>query len=256
MLFRSRDLAYLRATGLVPNYDPALQLSATAVSDMQTRYNKSSRGLMGNTLVTPAMPEVGGRGDIGPIPQWDTFALLTNNPAALTLSTEVDDSSAVWPIHVVDQNTGRPISITTYPLANTAPTVFGRTNNPIPCWKEDCKIEYPKKHIPYLPDTSHQPGMNYVPYLLTGDPYYLSEMTFWNNYNCLSMNPGYRYGSKCIFISYHGHGEIRRDAWDLRTLGYLSSILPSDSRYLTFMKSEIADNLASLQKWIANPVVT
>ncbi len=253
--YAKRDLAYLRATGLVPNYDPALQLSATAVSDEQTRYNKSSRGLMGNTLVTASMPEVGGRGDIGPIPQWDTFALLTNNPAALTLSTEVDDSSAVWPIHVVDQNTGRPISITTYPLVNTIPTVFGRTNNPILCWKNNCTIVYPKRDIPYDPDSAHQPGMNYVPYLLTGDPYYLGEMIFWNNYNCLNMSPAYRHDSKCIFISDHGHNEIRGEAWDLRTLGYLTSILPSNSYYLTFTKSVIANNLASFKQWIANPII-
>ncbi len=39
-------------------------------------------------------------------------------------------------------------------------------------------------------DLAHQPAFTYVPYLITGDWYYLEEMYAWSGFNRRSPNPG------------------------------------------------------------------
>jgi hypothetical protein len=242
-----RNLAYLRSTGAVPNYNPDLKLAANALSLAQKRYDKSPRGLMGNTLVTPYMHQTGGRPDIGPLPRWDTYALLTNNPLALQIAREVDDSSAVWPIHLRSKINGRPFSPERYPNAMTRSRRV--SGNPIPCWQNNCKIRYPKTHIPLTPNIAHEPGMDYVPYLLTADPYYLEELEFWNSWNALERNPVYRHGSKVVFLGVHG--QARGEAWQLRTLSDLLFVLPTNSPEYKYWHSVLDYNrVAVTQDWI------
>lgn len=236
----TRNLAYLRETGAVPNFSPTLRVSSSLLEHFQSLYEKSPHGLMGHTLVTPYMPQTGGRGDIGPLPQWDIFALLTNNPLALKIAREVDDSSAVWPIHLRSRKTLEPLSIAQYPMASTLSVALGMHGNPIPCWADNCRNPYPKTGIPLAPDVAHEPAMNYVPYLLTADPYYLSELEFWNNWNALSLNPGYRKGDKVIFLS--AYPQTRAMAWQLRSLAYLSFVLPRHSEAHEFWSGVLANN--------------
>lgn len=246
-----RNLAYLRSTGAVPNYDPALHISSATLRKLRAEYDKSPHGLMGHTILMPEMNATGGRPDIGPLPKWDIFPLLTNNPLALRLSLDIDDSSAVWPIHLRDKKTRRPLSTSEYPKATILEPILAKQlpGNPIPCWQHNCKAVYPKKHIPLRAQAAHEPGINYVPYLLTGDPYYLEEMQFWNNWNNLVRNPGYREGGKDIFLS--GHYEVRAMAWHLRTLGFLEFVLNNGAPEKKHLEATIRNNLqVLLTKWV------
>jgi hypothetical protein len=242
-----RNLSYLRSTGAVPNFNPELKLAANVLNQTQKRYDKSPRGLMGHTLVTRNMHQTGGRPDIGPIPRWDTFALLTNNPLALKIAREVDDSSAVWPVHLRSTANGKPLSTEQFPKATVS--ARGRAGNPIPCWDNNCKTRYPKTHIPVRPNIAHEPAMDYVPYLLTADPYYLEELEFWNSWNALARNPAYRDGSKVIFLN--THGQTRGMAWQLRTLSYVLFVLPEHSPEYTYWRSVLQANRDTvIQNWI------
>jgi hypothetical protein len=181
---------------------------------------------------------------------------------ALQLSRNVDDSSAVWPIHLRSRQTGAPLSIARYPQASTLAVALGNNveGNPIPCWKHNCRDTYPNTETPLKPDVAHEPALNYVPYLLTADPFFLEELRFWNNWNALSLNPGYRSGSKVIFLS--GYQQVRAMAWQLRTLGYLAAILPEQSTEKRFWDHVIQTNLNVVKsKWISSnhwpePVIT
>lgn len=246
-----RNLAYLRSTGAVPYYDPTLKVSAQALGALQKRYAASPHGLMGHTLVTPYMPQTGGRIDIGPLPVWNAFAVLTNDPVAVRLSEDIADSSAVWPIHLRDEATGRPLSLIEYPMASTLPRaiVSHLKTNPIPCWLQNCRDMYPKTGSPLTPDPAHEPALNYVPYLLTADPFYYSELDFWNNWNALALNPGYRQKSKVEFLQ--GIEQIRAMAWQLRTLAYLDFVTPRNAYNKPFLTAVLANNLEVVKtKWM------
>lgn len=242
-----RNLAYLRSTGAIPNYNPKLTLAANAVRIVEARYARSPRGLMGNTVVDAHMADTGGRPDIGPIPRWDALALLTNDPRALNIARAVDDSSAPWPVHLRSTITGKPLSPQRYPQAMLQNRFIA--GNPVPCWKHNCRIRYPKMGIPLLPNVAHEPAMNYVPYLLTADPFYLEELEFWNDWNALSLNAGYRDGSKVIFLNIHS--QSRAMAWQLRTLSYLLFVLPENSPAYKYWYSVLQHNRhAALSNWV------
>lgn len=247
----ARNLHYLRATGAVPSYDLNLKVTSRVLKKLQDRYKRSGHGLMGHSIVTKFMPETGGREDIGPLPSWDVFPLLTNNPLALTISREVDDSSAVWPIHLRSVTTGEPLSIAQHPYATIMARKLGHNQggNPVPCWHHNCRVVYPKTGIPLSAGVAHEPAMNYVPYLLTADPYYLEELKFWNNFAFLNQNPDYRKAAKGLFLN--RHYQLRTMAWQLRTLSYLLFVLPSNSKYYKYWHRVLNNNRELLvRNWV------
>ena len=118
--------------------------------------------------------------------------------------------------------TGRPVSLIDHPYM----TVVGQasdTRNPRtgkseafpPCPKDACKT-------PYVHDVSHQASFAYLPYLVTGDFYYLEELEFWAMYDVFNSNPGYRENIKGLLRP----EQVRGQAWALRTLGEAAYIAP------------------------------
>lgn len=65
---------------------------------------------------------------------------------------------------------------------------------------------------PVATDASHMPSMSYVPYLVTGDPYYLQELQDAANYFLIVQNPAYRAFGKGLLPK----GQTRAYAWALR----------------------------------------
>jgi hypothetical protein len=61
-----------------------------------------------------------------------------------------------------------------------------------------------------------------VPYLLTGDYYYLEELQFWAMYDVFNSNPGYRENRKGLLSP----EQVRGQAWGLRTLAHAAYITP------------------------------
>ena len=71
-------------------------------------------------------------------------------------------------------------------------------------------------------DSAHQPSMAFLPYVVTGDLFYLEELQFWANYNMVQGNPGYRDDKKGLVK----WDQIRGQAWSMRTLGQVAFITP------------------------------
>ena len=61
---------------------------------------------------------------------------------------------------------------------------------------------------PWAVETAHAPSLAYIPYLATGDLYYLEELQFWATYVLGASNGGYRGGAQCWLID-----QIRGNAW-------------------------------------------
>jgi hypothetical protein len=75
---------------------------------------------------------------------------------------------------------------------------------------------------PYVHDVAHQPAFAYLPYLVTGDYYYLEELQFWAMYDVFATNPGYRQNVKGLLQA----EQVRGQAWGLRTLAEAAYITP------------------------------
>ena len=82
--------------------------------------------------------------------------------------------------------------------------------------------------------------MAYLPYLVTGDHFYLEELHFWANFNVLQANPYYRQFDKGLVL----WNQVRGQAWALRTLGQAAYVTPDSHPLKSYFTNIVANNLA------------
>lgn len=234
------NVGYLISTGAVPNYDQSLVISEDALTNFQNRWATTKKEPMDTGLITGYMPTTGGRDDIGLLPNWSATYLLSQDSRMKEMMLRTADLAGSFSSHIRDKKTGRPVSLADYPYM----TVYGRpgdTLNPATGKYEsfpacatgaDC-------NTPYTHDAAHQPAIAYLPYLVTGDYYYLEELQFWGMWNAFETNPGYRENIKGIMSS----EQVRGQAWSLRTLAEAAYISPDKDTLKTTFNDIINNNL-------------
>jgi hypothetical protein len=234
------DSAYLIATRALPNYDTSITMRDSALATLASAWNGPKTEPMGVGLAAPAMPNTGGRPDIGLLPGWGAAYLLSMDVRAKQATLGTADLAGSWSIHYRDKRTGLPVSLLDYPYM----TLLGRagdTRNPktgksesFPaCRKDMCKS-------PYQPDIPHQPAFAYLPYLVSGDHYYLEELQFWAMFDVFASNPGYRKDVQGLLSP----EQVRGQAWGLRTLGEAAYITPDSHPLKRAFNAIVDSNLA------------
>lgn len=232
---------YLQSTKAIPNFDPTVVPSSTTLTNLYSRWSSSATQPMAPGIVATAMPTTGGRPDIGPLPQWTAVYLTSMDKRAKEVTLGVGDLAGSWPVHYRDKNTGLPVSLDNYPYM----TILGRPQdayNPTTQQSEAfplCGGDCSTSPYNYDPDSAHQPSLAYVPYLVTGEHYYLEELHFWANWNMLKDNPSYRGYKQGLVKS----DQIRAQAWTLRTLGHAAYITPDAHPLKTYFTSRVKYNL-------------
>ena len=213
----------LIASRAVPNYDPTVLVAESLLSAMDARWQGPRTEPMGTGEAIPAMPTTGGRADIGLLPAWTAMYILSGDTRARRVMLGTADLAGSYSAHYRDKRTGRPVSLLDYPYMTLVGTP-GDTLNPAtrkqeafpPCAMPNACAS------PNIHDISHQPSLAYVPYLLTGDYYYLEELQFWAMYDVFNSNPGYRQNRKGLLSP----EQVRGQAWGLRTLAHAAWITP------------------------------
>ncbi len=102
---------------------------------------------------------------------------------------------------------------------------------------------------PYTPDLAHQPSMDYVAYMVTGDYYYLEEMYFWAGWDLTMIDGGPRQYSVGILS-----GETRRQAWAIRNIADAANLAPdADTLEKGYFTEKVNNNLVYwVDKFITN----
>jgi len=226
------NMPYFLASKAVMNYNLALPdtetlLIAEATNLANARSAQTALGPMGNALLNPYFPSTGGRPERGPVPFWTALYLVTQDQRSLDSMLANADASAAVPIHHRDETTGHPIDLDTHPKASlksgtSVPAVPKATDSTI-----------------WSPDIAHQSSFTYVPYLVTGDAFYLEGMLFWSAYNMMSLNPEYRQGTLGIIEP----TEVRGQAWAMRSLWEVHTALPDSHPRKAYHAKRLANNL-------------
>lgn len=211
------NMPYFMASKAVWNYDLNLTVPESAIDRQysllaQRRTEQASLGPMANLLLTAYFPTTGGRMEIGPYPQWTAMYLLSQDSRMREVMLAHADAAAAVPVHYRDEGTQNPIDIAKYPKVNLS--TEGSSEPLLPTVVDGTTI--------WKPDTPHQPSFAYVPYLITGDAFYLDELQFWATWNVAARNPGYRMMEKGIFYS----EQVRGRAWGMRSLGEAARATP------------------------------
>jgi hypothetical protein len=234
------NTAYLIGTRALPNYDQSLTIPGDAIAGFLNRWQTAPTDAMGNGITTGYMPMSGGRDDIGLLPNWAASYLLSQDSTLKDITLRNADLGGSFSAHYRDKKTGRPVSLADYPYM----TILGHSGD---TWNPATnKLEaFPDCagsgmcDSPYSVDASHQPALAYLPYLVTGDYYYLEELQFWAMWDAFETNPAYRNNIQGVVAS----EQVRGQGWSLRTLAEAAYITPDKDTLKTAFTNIINSNL-------------
>ncbi|MDR3368496.1 MAG: hypothetical protein P4L88_04990 [Rhodoferax sp.] len=224
------NMRYFLDTKTTWNYDLSVRIPESVLAAEAAKLANADTGPMGSALITHYFPGVGARDDIGPLPRWTALYLLSQDSRQRAMMLANADAAASVPIHYRDKATDQPVSIDDHPGLTL---LFGASiaHDATPVITNGATI--------WSPDTNHQASFAYIPYMVTGDAFYLDELLFWANWNMASKNPDYREKAKGLIHS----EEVRGQAWGLRSLGEATRALPDRHPMKRYFNTKLINNL-------------
>lgn len=227
------DIPHLITTGLLERYNLARKVTVAQKNAQTASWASEDRDILQFGKITPYMPMTGGRDDIGPNPGWVARWIICQENWARDIACGTANMAGTYPIHYRESDSVRIISIKKRPNASLNWWCYGQSNSDIKKQIDSCTN-------PGSQDDSHEPNMVYVPYLLTGDYYYLEELFYWANWNILEKHWAYRQFDKGLYIS-----QVRGDAWGLwRTMAEAAAISPDNEYEKGYFDAIVRYNIA------------
>lgn len=234
----AHDKPYFELTRAIPTYDPNVTVPNFRLNDWLALYNQNS-DLMEFGLIDPYMPGGGARehGDIAPLPGWTATWILSQDPRAKTYMLGTDTQAGTYNVHFRDENTGYPIQTTIHSNYQAAVS-------------DDSGAYYPAGINSGFPsfataEPSHEPDIGYVPYLITGDYFFLEEMQFWASWNIMygSMRGGAN--------GYVVWDQLRGQAWSLRSIAHAAYATPDAHPLKTYYLTILDNNRQLMEdRWL------
>lgn len=233
------DIGYLLSTGVFPSYDPELVVDPVAVSSMKDAWKACNKGTGYPGLISTYFPNTGWRYEIGLLPQFAAMYLLTMDPDLADIVEAHGVVSGYAQVHVRETDAGAA-SVNRFISIDDRPQVWlgdsRDANTPNPVVRDWYKYSW-------TIDRAHQGSLAYLPYLMTGDRFYLEELYFWNAWNLAAGWPHERQNEKGIIKD-----QVRGDAWTFRELGRVAGIAPEEDAYERGYFSDKISN--TLDFWI------
>lgn len=206
------DVDYLMAAGFTLNHRK-IQPSEATLNALNQTYTPGWRG-----DTTIGMAQAGGNPHIGPLPKWQALwlasdadarayeCMIANGLSAGARSAHYRDSGGYG------QDTGRYLRQSFYPKASLSP--------------QESPVIPTGTGNPNTIDTAHQPSLAYLPWVLTGDVFFLEEQIAWVTHNYIYYNWFLRGEEEGYYDLYSR--ETRGMAWAMRSLGHLLGSCPDN----------------------------
>lgn len=240
------NLPYLEYTKVIPNYDLSKSVPGSAVSEDVNSFKRSDHGdINGNGLWTKFMPETGGRPDLGLLPAWYVRYLYTFDPGEYAVMLGNGAAAASVPIHVRESATSL-----FYDSAGQVPAFgwsFSLNARPKERIQDLSSLSPLSSANGWTPDIAHVGNFAYIPYLITGDWYFLDEMFQFASWaiglSDPSMTEGYaRHGSWGLLTNAI---QTRGVAWATRDLAETAFMAPDTVPQKRYFTEILANNIAA-----------
>jgi len=197
-----------------------------------TNYDLSYNGMGVATM--QGMGSTGSRPDIAYVPAWDVPFCVQPSDAAYAVVRVAADHSGAWPIYFLDDDTGLPFDIGTYPMVSFLPYKQATfAGNPIAAYSDPAKVT----GSPLAWDQAHETGYNFVAAAASGTARDKFHAAVWANAMLTAFNPVYRQQTFTW-----NHYQERGSAWALRSV-FLASYLSAMPEYFT---AQLATMLAKV----------
>lgn len=253
------NVAYLAKTRVIPNFDPNLPVPEGQIATLYAKWNASQQGLYGTGLWNKYMPAPGGRDEIAIFPNWAIDALISGDYRLNEISERNAELAAAWPMHFREGATGKYFdSAKTEPAIGSPITLNGRPSLNISIGNAFFRGTYikPEDQLNFglsatdngwVPDGSHQPAPYILPYLQTGDYFYLEQMQLWASWGAylasVALTDGI-YGRGPYLTSGQLSGDIRSQAWTLRNRAAAAYFSPDSTKEKAYFSALVVDAIA------------
>ncbi len=232
---------FIRAHAL-PNYLPTVHDIARAVRAGEAQEPNvllPEFDILNTGHLTRPMNAHAGRPELAPYPDWAAQAIVHRRRGQLDYLIKHGELAGSWGIHIKKGNGRDLISIDERPdfWLDDRADIGSRPTNLLRGRAGHSLIENDPTSGT-AGDINHQPSLAYIPYLITGDRFFLDEVTYWANY-CLigtyqDNSQNLRGGGKINGVPrYPGsrglltlQEEIRGIGWGLRNIADAAFILP------------------------------
>lgn len=252
------NLPYLIKTKAVPNYDLSKVVSESTISSASLRYQSAQTDLMEKGWWTKSMPTAGGRPEIGPYPSYQVQWLYSGDARLRNIVFKQADLAAAFPMHFREGLTGRSFDYQNSINAlgkilstNARPSLRLFDHNSYMNGQgtdtED-KINFVGQatNQGWYPDGSHQPDPFSLPYMLSGDFWYLEELLFWASWGSfLPSQLSVSWGRGPTGSEGHIIDQLRADAWLFRNRVRAAYLCPDEIPEKNYFLQQIDDTIAA-----------
>lgn len=221
------DKNYLFDSMGVPNYPKSLVGSPATIASNLAKM-KANEDIGRNGMTKQVMSGQGYAPSIGILPEWVALYLVNQGKDAKYVMLKQADLGGSWPHARREYDTDEPIDFVKWPFATNSPNA-GDSRNAATGLNEklpSTSVPASLPSCPNQPDVAHHPDFFFVPYMVTGKPFYKDGLLFYFNYTCLQQNAAntYRDGGKVLFR----REQTRGQAWMLRSLNHNRYLLPDN----------------------------
>ena len=183
----------------------------------------------------------GGRPELAPYPDWTAQYIVHGRADQRDYVLKHGEAAASWAIHIKEADGIRLISLDDHPRfwLDYRSQEDGRPQSVI--------ASGGLRGMAEPGDIAHQPSLAFVPYLVTGDRFFLDEMKYWANYCLIGTQPDdyARNGAQGLLIS----NEVRGIGWGLRNLADAAAFLPDKDPYRRYFAQKLRNNLEWLEQY-------
>ncbi|CAH9019743.1 hypothetical protein [Candidatus Nitrosacidococcus sp. I8] len=230
-----QDTPYMTQVGVIDRYQANIQPSQSYLSKM-----RQSCAPLNNCEYLAQMGDAGLSEMIGPLPRWTTsYVTYPQDKRTFTYMLAGDDGMGAYDIHFRENNQNGtlsntalnyyPLSIVEHPGVSLIAWIYSTPQDKLPCNPSLCTaagVGY-KNGNSNSWDNSHQPSTAFIPYMVTGDYYWMEELAFVVSNNLIWGHPTYREGSKGNIDG--TISQVRGKAWTFREIAHGAYLLPNES---------------------------
>lgn len=234
------DLSYLISTGMIPNYDTSLSPSEATIAGTYAAFTTDNSDIGGNGFVNFYFPSTSGRPEIGFFPTWAARYLTSFDNRMKEIMLRQADIVAGCPIHYREFDTAKD-SAGPFVNIDDRPKVRTTTDFANNASYDALGASIGDVGTQWTVDGAHQGSFNFVPYVITGEYYYLQEMQYWAAWD-LSMTHWDTVWGRNLSEGVL-KDQIRGTAWMLRNVAHAALLSLDGSAEKAYFTNKIENNI-------------
>ncbi len=222
-IYAQQDSIYMQMTKAVPHYE-VTNISESLLSGLRGR--DIDPMTVGD--FRESMGATGAHKSIAPLPRWVAAYIISGDKRAYDAMLANGDAGGAYYSHYRDEQTMYPMKVTDHPNADLQSTGGTGEFPSVSGGNDGVSVKL-----------SHLPSIAYVPYLVTGDYFYLEELQFWANYGPMWRERKTRnYGDGLIYGT-----QVRGQAWGLREMARAAYATPDDHDMKNYFVNMLNNNI-------------